>query len=273
MRPAPGEVLQFSEDPTITRFVPHVAATSTETAPYVWAVGRDRAPDYWFPRQCPRAMAWALPETTDADRLSILGPGGGSRVHAVEYRWLEAIRRARLYAYRLPADRFRAVGDAEHAMVATAPVAPLGPPEPVGDLFALHDEAGIQLRLLPNLWPFWDAVVESTLGFSGIRLRNAAPRPHRAHPAPPAGGFGRGGPQGAELLAACSGTPPILRGRPPGAHARSQPGRVGCGRVVTCPYHPRPRSSPRRCTAPRRWRTRSASGSTGGCAGAAGAPR
>ena len=28
MRPAPGEVLHFSEDPTITRFAPHVAANS-----------------------------------------------------------------------------------------------------------------------------------------------------------------------------------------------------------------------------------------------------
>ena len=27
MRPEPGQVLHFSEDPTITRFVPHVAAT------------------------------------------------------------------------------------------------------------------------------------------------------------------------------------------------------------------------------------------------------
>jgi hypothetical protein len=40
----------------------------------------------------------------------------------------------------------------------------------------LHDEAGIQLRVLPSLWPFWDAVVASTLGYSGIRLRNARPR-------------------------------------------------------------------------------------------------
>jgi hypothetical protein len=47
----------------------------------------------------------------------------------------------------------------------------------VGDLLRLHEQAGIQLRVLPNLWPFWDAVVASTLGFSGIRLRNARPRP------------------------------------------------------------------------------------------------
>jgi hypothetical protein len=43
----------------------------------------------------------------------------------------------------------------------------------VGDLFALHDEAGIELRVLPSLWAFWAAVARSTLGFSGIRLRNA----------------------------------------------------------------------------------------------------
>ncbi|WP_407676937.1 DUF6886 family protein [Phytohabitans aurantiacus] len=31
-------------------------------------------------------------------------------------------------------------------------------------------------RVLDNLWPFWECVIISTLGFSGIRLRNARPR-------------------------------------------------------------------------------------------------
>jgi hypothetical protein len=178
MRPTPGEVLHFSEDPTITRFLPHVAPTARQPEAYVWAVDAATAPGYWFPRQCPRGMAWTTPTSSAADRERILGPGGGQRVHAVEYGWLDAIRAVRLYAYRLSADLFRPFGDPEpHAVVATEPVAPLGPAEPVGDLFALHEEAGIQLRVLPNLWPFWDAVIGSTLGFSGIRLRNAAPRP------------------------------------------------------------------------------------------------
>jgi hypothetical protein len=38
-------------------------------------------------------------------------------------------------------------------------------------------DAGIQPRVLPNLWLFWDAVIESKRGFSGTRLRNAIPRP------------------------------------------------------------------------------------------------
>jgi hypothetical protein len=179
MRPEPGQVLHFSEDPTITRFAPHVAATAQQPEAYVWAVDHGRCPDYWFPRQCPRAMAWVEPHTTDADRDRIVGAGCGQRVHAVEYGWLAAMRTVELYAYRFAADRFRPFRDTDpHAQVATVPVEPLGPPERVGDLFALHAGAGIQLRVLPNLWPFWTEVTPSTLGFSGIRLRNAQ-RPPR----------------------------------------------------------------------------------------------
>jgi hypothetical protein len=178
MRPGPGQVLHFSEDPTITRFVPHVAATAQQPGAYVWAVGRDRAPDYWFPRQCPRAMAWTGPRTTDRDRERIIGAGCGERVHAIEYGWLAAMRTTRLYAYRLPAELFRPFGGPEpHARVAVRPVTPLGPAEPVGDLLECHAAAGIQLRVLDNLWPFWDAVTASTVLFSGIRLHNARPRP------------------------------------------------------------------------------------------------
>ncbi|HEX3814065.1 MAG TPA: hypothetical protein VHX59_14610 [Mycobacteriales bacterium] len=176
MRPEPGEVLHFSEDPTITIFRPHVARTAAQTESYVWAVDAGRAQDYWFPRQCPRAMTWVGPKTRPADAERILGPGT-SRVHAVEYGWLEAMRTVELYAYRLPAGPFRPFGEHEtHAQVATEMVRPLGPPERVGDIFALHDEAGIQLRVLHSLWTFWDAVIASSLSFSGIRLRNARPR-------------------------------------------------------------------------------------------------
>ncbi len=209
MRPEPGQVLHFSEDPTITVFKPHVARTAREPDPYVWAVTWSRAPDYWFPRQCPRAMAWTAPWTTAEDARAFLGPGsaegvqgvrgaegvqgaggvegaegaehaqGVQRVHAVEYGWLDAMREATLYAYRFAAEDFQPIGDPKspHAMVSDHEVAPLAPPERVGDLFALHDEAGIELRVLPNLWPFWDGVIASTLDFSGIRLHNARPRP------------------------------------------------------------------------------------------------
>ena len=31
---------------------------------------------------------------------------------------------------------------------------------------------GIELRIVPDLWSVWQQVIESTLEFSGIRLRN-----------------------------------------------------------------------------------------------------
>jgi hypothetical protein len=177
MRPEPGQVLHFSEDPTITRFVPHVAATAQQPQAYVWAVDCEQAPSYWFPRQCPRALAWATPTTSDVDRERIIGAGCGRRVHVIEYGWLASMRTTRLYAYAFDAGPFRPFGDASpHAWVAVEPVEPLGPPRPVGDLIDCHADAGIQLRVLDNLWPFWAAVVASTVGFSGIRLHNARPR-------------------------------------------------------------------------------------------------
>jgi len=167
--------MHFSEDPRITRFVPHIAATSRDETPYVWAVDAARAPDYWFPRQCPRGLAWVEPTTTEADRLAVLGPGA-ERVHLIEYSWLPRLQTARLFAYRFDAADFRPYGEdpTSHAHVAARAVIPLGPPEPVPDLLTLHEEAGIELRLARSLRPWWRAVIVSTVGFSGIRLRNAA---------------------------------------------------------------------------------------------------
>lgn len=175
MRPGPGEVLHFSEDPTIRVFRPHVAATSAEKDAYVWAVDAFHSPSYWFPRQCPRAMAWATPTTTADDAARILGPGA-PRVHTVEYAWLPALQNTRLYAYRLPAGPFRPISADDHAFVTTETVEPLSPAEPLGDLLDLHHQAGIQLRLVDSIWPWWDAVTAGTTGYSGIRLRHARPR-------------------------------------------------------------------------------------------------
>ncbi|MFB8088413.1 DUF6886 family protein [Streptomyces sp. NPDC055992] len=191
MRPDPGQVLHFSEDPSITRFVPRVSPTSKDKGAFVWAVDAVRAPDYWFPKQCPRAMAWVTPDTSPEDRDLILGPGGGTRVHAIEYDWLNEIRNVPLYAYRFDAGSFQPLGDpVTRAHVAEEPVKPLGPPEPVGDLLALHAEAGIQLRVLNVLWPYWETIKASTLGWNGIRLRNSLGHPAHRPEARPRTRFG-----------------------------------------------------------------------------------
>jgi len=46
----------------------------------------------------------------------------------------------------------------------------------VDDLVAALLGRGVELRLVPNLWPLRDAVISSTLRFSMIRMRNALQR-------------------------------------------------------------------------------------------------
>jgi hypothetical protein len=163
-----------SEEATIERFEPHVSTSAATAEPRVWAVDTRHLPMFWFPRDCPRGTWWAGPETNagDADRLL----AGASRVHAVEGAWLDRIRVAHVVAYRLPPETFAPDPEVGGYWLSREAVTPLELVE-LGDLLARHAAAGIELRVVENLWPLWDRVIESTLEFSGIRLRNARPRP------------------------------------------------------------------------------------------------
>ena len=168
----PRALWHVSEDPAIARFEPHVSATAAEAAPLVWAVDTRHLPCYWFPRDCPRGTFWAHAATDPADAERLLG--GSRRVHAIEVAWLERMRSAELFAYRLPEPSFEP-HEVGGYWVSRATVEPLEIVS-LGDLVALHASAEIELRALPSLWPLWDEVVASTLEYSGIRLRNARPR-------------------------------------------------------------------------------------------------
>jgi hypothetical protein len=131
-------------------------------------------PLYWFPRQCPRGTFWADSKTDPADAARLLGRS--TRVHAIEERWLERLHTTALFAYRLPEASFEPHPEVGGYWVARTTVEPVDV-LPLGDLSLCHERAGIELRVVSNLWPLWDEVVASTLEFSGVRLRNALPPP------------------------------------------------------------------------------------------------
>lgn len=171
----PHALWHVSEDPTITRFVPHRAATAMSDEPRVWAVDTRHLPLFWFPRDCPRCTFWAGPRTTNADLMRFVDGQRDLRVHVIEERWLERVRTARLCVYRLPAETFAEDPEIAGYWVSREAVEPLELVT-IGDLVARHVDAGIVLGTEPKLWPLWDEVVASTLEFSGIRLRNAQPK-------------------------------------------------------------------------------------------------
>ena len=135
MRPEVGEVLHFSG-----RSVDHPIRPSCRSN----SLGAQRrmcgqanaahAPSYWFPRQCPRAMAWARPGTSDADRQRILGPQPRACTWS-STRGCVGFRRRKSSRTGSTAE-FEAYGDDldPHAFVARHPVRSLRPAEPVGDL-------------------------------------------------------------------------------------------------------------------------------------------
>ena len=153
----------FSEDLSLGRFVPRDDK--------VWAIDQHHSWLYWFPRDCPRACFWAVESTTDEDVERWLDGDRERRVAVIETDWLERERYVRLYAYRMPPEPFEVVEDGRF-YIASVEVDALEVVE-LDDLLARHAEAGNELRIAPSLYPLWDRVVESTLDFSGIRLRNA----------------------------------------------------------------------------------------------------
>jgi hypothetical protein len=172
---APFALWHFSEDPSLHRFEPRPTASYPDTRA-VWAVDTRHAPMFWFPRDCPRGCIWPVTTTTQEDRERFFGQTAARRVHVMEASWLHRVRDATLYAYRLATEAFRPHESVGGYWVADEPVETIEQ-VPVTDLIGRHAAAGIELRITPSIWPFWQRVTGSTVEFSGSRLRNSGPRP------------------------------------------------------------------------------------------------
>ena len=129
--------------------------------------------NYLMPRECPRVTCYAGPQTTAADVERFLG--SSEVVIAIEEAWLERLKSCRLYCYSLPAETFECVDACAGYFISRVSVVPAAV-EVVDDAYAALLERGVDLRVLPDLWPLRDAVAASSLQFSIIRMRNARPR-------------------------------------------------------------------------------------------------
>jgi hypothetical protein len=164
-------VYHFSEDPTITRFAPHVPRTNPSHPAAVWAIDAQHAPLYWFPRDCPRVTVWPHRQS-DAAGFRQAFATEAHRVHAIELDWLDRMRTAELHRYEFDATDFVRWPPASGQWIAEHDVEPLSI-TPVGDLMQAHVTAGIELRMVPSLWPLHDLAV-GDLAVDGPVLRNRA---------------------------------------------------------------------------------------------------
>ena len=161
----------LSETPGIDRFEPR--PPDSGGTPVVWGIDEEHLHNYLLPRDCPRVTFYGKEDSSAEDVERFLG--SSPAVVAVESGWLERIRSATLYRYILPAETFKCIDAGAGYYTSNEAVEPAAV-ETFDDLLAESLNRGLEVRFLPNLWHLHDAVAASTLQFSMIRMRNAAPR-------------------------------------------------------------------------------------------------
>ena len=168
-------LFHFSEDASITSFLPHVPRSSPLAGAAVWAIDEEHSPAYWFPRECPRVTVWAR----DDDELLALQSAFGTtarRVHVIEAAWEERMQRCRLHRYTFDPTPFTPWPEAEGQWTTTQTVTPLNV-TPVGNLLERHQSAKIDLRFVTDLAPWKNLATAGPWDFSIIRYANARTSP------------------------------------------------------------------------------------------------
>ena len=163
-------LFHVSDRGDIEHFEPRVL---NDGPPLVWAIDAVHLCNYLLPRDCPRVTFGVGSKAAPADIAQLLEPN--HRVVAIEAAWEERVREATVFLYDMPPEPF-VLSDA-NAGYWTSPkaVTPLSR-RPLTGLPTRIAEHGAMLIVLPSLWPLHDAVAASSLEYSMIRMRNAAPR-------------------------------------------------------------------------------------------------
>jgi len=164
-------LFHVSEEGGIEDFEPRPSENSRE--PVVWAIDAFRLRNYLLPRDCPRVTYYAGRETSERDVERFLG--SSTAVVTIEQLWLERVKSCRLYCYHLPPTTFACVDECAGYFVSPVRVTPAHV-EIIDDPISALRMRGVDVRVVDNLWPLRDAVVESSLQFSMIRMRHARPR-------------------------------------------------------------------------------------------------
>ncbi|MCI1593658.1 DUF6886 family protein [Heyndrickxia oleronia] len=171
-------LFHFSEEPNIRVFSPRPSAAFPELAPAVWAIDREHASHYYFPRDCPRVIysKGACTEVSDIEKF--FSDTNAEKIIVVENQWLEQIRNTTLYVYSFSEEGFELFDQTAGYYVSHEKVVP-EKIEPLTDLIEKIVNEKVELRFTPDLHPIRNRVIGSTLDFSVIRFKNAGKLPNR----------------------------------------------------------------------------------------------
>jgi hypothetical protein len=166
------KLYHFSEEPDIKLFEPRIIYKQTDEPAKVWTIDEFHAPHYYFPRECPRVCVWPKEDTSDQDMDIFFGMSKTNRMVAIENDWYEQVRHGRIYRYVFEAEDFELYEPNAGYYISTRSVKPVHV-ERIDDLIVTILQEGIELKVTPSLMPLKNRILESTMNFSMIRMRNA----------------------------------------------------------------------------------------------------
>jgi hypothetical protein len=141
----------------------------------VWAVNASHLHNYLLPRDCPRVTFYARPESRSEDVERLMTGCSARYVVAIESAWMPELRQQRLYQYQFPVETFTCVDRGAGYYISRQGVTPLAVTL-IPDILTALLQHNVELRIMPSLWKLREVVIASTLQFSCIRMRNAAPK-------------------------------------------------------------------------------------------------
>ncbi|GGE68372.1 DUF6886 family protein [Priestia taiwanensis] len=168
------KLYHYSEEASITEFYPR-PAKHWDNKEYVFAIDEEHASHYYFPRNCPRVIYWEGEATTLEDIKKFFPYTTARKVIVLENKWYGEIRKAQLYEYEFPVESFYRLDETAGYYVSEEHVCPVSM-KSVGDLLTKLTERDIEVRFVPSLWEIRDALIESSVQFSIIRMSYATDR-------------------------------------------------------------------------------------------------
>lgn len=170
-------LFHVSCDGSIERFEPRPPPSLDAGVDYdaVWAIDETHIVNYLLPRDCPRVTYYPVAGSRSEDIEELIGPSKSKHIVAIEDTWFERASNEEIYLYEFDTKSFSVVDFGAGYFVSREVVFPIAKRKIVNPLLELVS-LDVELRVLKSLWILRDRVVESTLQFSCIRMRNAKPR-------------------------------------------------------------------------------------------------
>ena len=168
------ELFHISGEPDIKIFHPRPSPQnySSINGNVVFAVSESKLHNYLLPRDCPRVSYSLNSKTSGEDKIKFFGNSKAEFIITAEESWREEIENCTIYKYELPRKTFRLLDKNAGYYISYEPVVPLSIVEIKNPKEELA-KRNVELRFSQNLTKLAEEVVQSTLGYSIIRLQNA----------------------------------------------------------------------------------------------------